>query len=262
MPRNKAETVIFLHIPKAAGTTLLQVIHNQYPPKDCFEFGSDAISSVDAFKAMSAKKKQQIKMLSGHMGFGLHQFMPQSTTYITILREPVARVVSYYYHVLDNPTHYLYELVTKENLDLEAFSNSQLTAEIDNGQTRLLAGPEFMWTIPYGQCTSDLLEMAKQNLKKHFSVVGTADQFDKTLILLKLILGWKNLSYTRANVNERHPEKKQIPSQASVNIQRDNQLDIQLYEFAQQLLTEEINQCGLRFTFEYAKFRATDKKRT
>lgn len=200
-------------------------------------------------------------MLSGHMGFGLHQFIPQSTTYITLLREPTARVVSYYYHVLANPSHYLYELVEKDNLDLEAFSDSQLTAEIDNGQTRLIAGPEFMWSIPYGECTLDLLELAKQNLRKHFAVVGTADQFDKTLILLKLVFGWKNLFYTRANVNTYRPDKRQISSQAKANIARDNQLDIQLYDFAQQLVAEQISQYGLRFKFEYVKFRAMVKKR-
>lgn len=235
MAKQKAETVIFLHIPKSAGTTLLQIVHNHYSAKDCYEFGSDAISSVASFKAMPSKKKQQIKILSGHMGFGLHQFMPQTTTYITILREPVERVISYYYHVLGNPTHYLYERVEKDNLDLETFSDSCLTAEIDNGQTRLLAGPEFMWTVPYGECTPDLLEMAKQNLKNHFSVIGIANQFDETLILLKLVFGWENLSYTRVNVNERRPEKKLISAQAKANIERDNQLDIRLYQFAQQL---------------------------
>jgi hypothetical protein len=156
----------------------------------------------------------------------------------------------------------LYEQVEKDNLDLETFSDRRLTAEIDNGQTRLLAGPEFMWTVPYGACTPDLLEMAKQNLKNYFSVIGIANQFNETLILLKLVFGWKNLFYTRANVNERRPEKKFISAQARANIERDNQLDIRLYEFAQQLLKEQISQYGLRFNFEYARFRAAAKKHT
>lgn len=109
MPREEAGTIIFLHIPKAAGTTLLQIIHNPYPAKDCYEFGSDANLSMAYFKKMPAEQKQYIKMLSGHMSFGLPQFMPQPTTHITILREPVERIISYYYHVLDNPAHYLYD---------------------------------------------------------------------------------------------------------------------------------------------------------
>jgi hypothetical protein len=257
--QNKQKAVIFLHIPKAAGTTLHQIIDRQYPQRAIFSFNADAITSVEQFKNLPEAQKSQIQVVKGHMGFGLHQYMSQPATYITILREPIERVISYYYHVLDNPAHYLHEEVTKDHVGLEAFTSDQLTAEIDNGQTRLLAGPEFMWTIPYGKCTPDLLEIAKQNLINHFLVVGVADQFDKTLILLKIALGWKNLSYKRSNVNVRRPEKQSISSQARANIEKDNPFDIQLYKFAQQLLKEQIRRNRFRFTVEYARFRAAAK---
>lgn len=115
--------------------------------------------------------------------------------------------------------------------------------------------------IPYGQCTPELLEMAKRNLENHFSVVGTADQFNKTPILFELVLGWKNLFCTRANVNAHRPETQRISSQTRANIEKDNQFDIQLYEFAQRLLKEQIRQNRFRFTFEYVRFRSSAKKR-
>ncbi len=190
------------------------------------------------------------------MGFGLHKDVPYQASYITILRDPIERVISYYHHVIRNPTHYLYEVV-KDKLDLAAFADSQLTAEIDNGQTRLLAGPDFMWTIPYGECTQTMLEKAKQNLRENFSVVGIADQFDQTLILLKLKFGWDDLFYTRANVTEGRPKKKNIPVSAKTIIKQDNHLDIQLYQYGQELLNEQIRQYGYHFKYEYLRFRLT-----
>lgn len=260
MTTKQADSVIFLHIPKAAGTTLQQIINRHYPKSERYAFDADAEASIAAFKALPEETKRQYRLISGHMGFGLHQYMSQPTTYITILRDPVERVISYYHHILRNPPHYLYDWARKNNVDFEKFSESQITTEIDNGQTRLLAGENYMWTVPYGECTLDMLTQAKRNLQNHFSVVGIANQFDKTLILLKLTFGWDDLFYVRANVTKGRPEKKSISPTAQANIERDNQFDIQLYQFAQQLLNEQISRQGLQFTYEYDKFRFHDRK--
>ena len=44
-------------------------------------------------------------MATGHVFYGVHEHIPQPTEYITVLREPIARVVSMYNHVLRRPEH-------------------------------------------------------------------------------------------------------------------------------------------------------------
>ena len=78
----------------------------------------------------------------GHMGFGLHDYLPQGASYITMLRDPIDRIVSHYYYVLQNQGHYLHKEVAGKGLSLEQFADSALSTELDNGQTRVLAGLE------------------------------------------------------------------------------------------------------------------------
>ena len=47
-------------------------------------------------------------MFKGHMLFGLHAILPQPATYITVVREPVDRVISSFYFMRNYKLHPLY----------------------------------------------------------------------------------------------------------------------------------------------------------
>src|SRR5678815_616084 len=90
-------TVIFLHIPKTAGSTLDKIIDHQYKRTSIF---TRAYISMDEFKILPEAHREKIRVLRGHMHFGVHEYLPQSSIYITILRNPIDRVISHYYMVL------------------------------------------------------------------------------------------------------------------------------------------------------------------
>jgi hypothetical protein len=50
---HNSQPVIFLHIPKTAGTTLHDIIERQYAPDVIYTFGSDAHDSVEKFLKLS-----------------------------------------------------------------------------------------------------------------------------------------------------------------------------------------------------------------
>lgn len=68
----QSQTVIFLHIPKAAGTTLHRILERHYPPSAIFSIGADAHASIREFKALSEAERAAIRLFRGHMPYGLH----------------------------------------------------------------------------------------------------------------------------------------------------------------------------------------------
>jgi len=187
MEEEKPRTLLFLHIPKAAGTTLQSILIKQYKPKYVRSmYGNKNVRGMNVaekIKDEPEEQRMQIRVLIGHMNFGLHKYLSQPSTYITFLREPLRRIISHYNFVLENPRHYLHEKVRSENMSLKEYVESGISDELNNGQTRLISGVGN--TIPFGECTSELLQIAKDNISEHFSVAGLSERFDEAVILMR-----------------------------------------------------------------------------
>ena len=107
---------------------------------------------------------------------------------------------------------------------------------VDNDQTRLLAGK---YGAPNSETCSydELLSIAKENLAKYFAVVGITEEFDRSLILMKRILGWRNPFYMRRNVTRARPRKREISQETLRAIEANNKLDLELYRYAKKLFS-------------------------
>lgn len=241
------QSVLFLHIPKAAGTTLHRIIDRQYDPERIHTLdGQDTHGAIEAFKKLPPAVREQIACLKGHMPFGLHAYLPQPCTYITLLRDPVERIASHYYYVLRRPNHYLHDQVASRGLSLRDYALSALSDELINGQTRLVAGID-------GD-DDTMLAAARRNLETWFAVVGVVERFDESLLLMKRRLGWRQPYYERANVTEGRPTTHHIPSDAVQAIREVNRLDMQLYDHAVRLLDEAIRAEGRGFRRDMRQF--------
>jgi hypothetical protein len=182
-------------------------------------------------------------MLKGHMGFGLHRHLPNPAVYFTLLRDPIDRVVSHYYHVLRDSNHYLHPCTEDGRLGLADFLKTKVPLMFDNGQTRLVSG---VWDkVPFGACDQDVLRIAMKNLDEHFALAGLTERFDETLCLLQSILGWSDdISYVRENVAQNRPRKDDLSSETLAAVFETNRLDMALYDYATQLFQEEAERYG------------------
>src|SRR5437667_7925610 len=133
------EALIFLHIPKTAGTTLNRIIEWQYSPLSIFTIDPYGIrATTERFKTFSEQRRRRLRVVRGHLFYGIHESLPQGATYITMLRDPVARLLSTYYFVLRRPLNPLHRKLKKEGLRIE--DCLQLFPERSNTQCRLIAG--------------------------------------------------------------------------------------------------------------------------
>ena len=219
----------------------------------------DPIKHIENLKALPAAERDQLQLIKGHFPYGIHEHLSQPFDYITMLRDPVERMVSHYYFVLRTPHHYLYETVTSKKIGLNEYVLGGLSEELDNGQVRLISG--IGRRIPYGQCSRKWLEVAKENLERRFSFVGLAERFDETILLIARKFGWKDPYYIRQNVTENRPAVKDVPMHVIDAIKKVSALDLELYSFAQSIFRKTLRRrSGPFFRFQVTRFKARNSR--
>lgn len=256
---NQEPTLIFLHILKTAGTTLNVILENHFPPERTFATFPNRRhpdGSLAGFRALSDAEKANIDLLTGHMGFGLHRELPRPAVYITILRDPVERVVSRYYHEKRDPPSHAHDMIQKGMGLAEYAQYYAEEANMDNLQTRMIAGN---WELRgYGPCTAAMLETAKQNLRDHFVVVGLTERFDETYLLLTRHFGWPIRAYMRHNVAGNRPSLREISREDRLVLESFNRFDRELFNYANELFHEQLRQQGVTFPLLVWKFQTNN----
>jgi hypothetical protein len=226
------EALIFLHIPKTAGTTLNRIIDWQYNPLSIFTVDPHRIrATVARFKTFPEQRRRRFRVVRGHLVFGIHEFLPQSATYITMLREPVSRLLSSYHFILRRPLHPLHRKLKTGRLSVEDLI--RLTPQRQNLQCRFISG-----IGAGGICDERALEIAKENLARSFRVVGLCERFQESLLLMMVSFGWEVPFYENRKVAKIHPS---IEPGVIDAIREHNRLDIELYEFAKELFEENLH---------------------
>jgi hypothetical protein len=227
-------TAIFLHIGKTAGWTLRQILYRNVPPRLVMRVRPPADrprgflndEPLKMFAALPEAERARPRLLVSHMVFGIHASVPRPSAYFTVLRDPVARTISQYRHVLRTERHRLHAAAASGELTLERYVQSGIALEVDNGQARALAGDV---STPFGECTDAVLEAAIANIDAHVVVAGLMERFDETLLLLEDEFAWHNLYYVRTNTA---PSGQRLDVSAADRrmIEERNHLDCALYQ--------------------------------
>lgn len=250
-------TLIFLHIPKTAGTTLSRVIERQYPRRHTFTImptpGPYSGAAAD-LERLPPTQRAALRLLQGHMPFGLHRSLPGPYTYVTFMRDPLKRVLSHYAHARRDPRHNLYPYMSRMTLKEALKQRIYVAQAFDNFQTRLISGA---WhTVPFGELDESVLQTAKENLQRTFSIVGLVERFDESLLLLQQQFGWRAVYYTRHNTATHRRRAAHTADQETLElVNRYNRLDRQLYRFAADLYARQIKDAGPHFPRRLRRFQ-------
>jgi hypothetical protein len=261
--------LLYLHIPKTAGQSFTNVAFDQYndstgscdeenmfcsgvyyfPGEPGFMRPARADQPycvVQPYGIVRALRRSDLRAVVGHFSFGLHTLVDRPTTYTTIVRHPVDRVVSLYHHVKRWPQYGQNEpwlervglRPLEADTPLDDFIRNYPLRELDNDQTRRVAGKD----PEYGACTRALLDTAKSNMERFFSLIGVTERFEETLRVAADVLGWSiETADDKRNVNEQRAPTSSIPREAIEAILERNALDLELYSFANEWLDNRLH---------------------
>jgi len=230
------DLVVFVHIPKAAGTSLNAILWQVYGRR-----------YINYHRKLSPKsvtdrimdEADDILALGGHMPHGFHRsfrkfhgggkstsvFGHRNRRYITVLRNPIDRMKSYYRFVTTFPAHHLYAETRHMRPD-EFFRHMQVTKnpECSELQCRLVG-------------RSRHYETARDYLASNYHAVGVVDRVDDFIHELQKTLNWPRVfEMKRRNVSPATVEDDEFGPDVIDWITKHNEADLKLYEFAKREL--------------------------
>ncbi|CAG7855864.1 hypothetical protein MCAMS1_00149 [biofilm metagenome] len=240
----KLKPVIFVHLQKTAGTSIIKEVRQYYGNNNVISHG-DFFLDHDGQRITNDKYAQPeyiqnrfggIPFLSGHFGYEFAKPFMDSRFSFTFLRNPVERVLSAYYFYKtrnsDQFRHYslAHQLPLDEFLAL-GFTDPDIKLHVLNYQVSQLAvgwggGVHFA-------CNGDeLLAMAIKHLGE-FSYVGFTETFEKDQEQILKYMGIaKPAVNIKSNANPGRPTFDSLPPSSKNLLLELTVLDRQLYEWA------------------------------
>jgi hypothetical protein len=232
--------VIFTHMPKACGTTLIKLLHRWYAREEICEVGT----KLRAEHIAELRARPNVSLVMGHAAFGLYEAFGTPARYITVLREPVARAISHFHYAGRTPGHPLYERIRNGEMNLLAVARYVASLQTRYVSGRFKAGPD-----------ERTLELAKENIVRHFAVASLAERFDESVVLLHRIFTRKLRPFASENVGPRHSPTDALGPGELRELRAHHELDYRLYDFARARLDEQIARQDDTFARQVAGLR-------
>jgi hypothetical protein len=223
--------LIFLHIPKTAGLSLRDILLKHIPGPS-FRI-IHPIDDTARLAALPEPERAALELVEGHLYYGVHELLPSPSRYLTMLRDPVERVLSYYSFVREFKDHHLNAAVNRPGFTLADCFRSRLTIELDNFMVRCLAGSRHIH-VPFGGVTSAMLDEAAANLDR-IDLLGLTEHFDKSLARFCAALNWPTPPAPRLNTTSARLRRVDLYDEESALIAEHNRFDAALYRRAREL---------------------------
>jgi hypothetical protein len=225
--------LVFMHIPKTGGTTLNNILMKNYRYR-MDSYGGDFFPRyfpdefVSLVRTPEADDSRRPVFFTGHIDVSndLFRYMPERYVVITMLRDPVDRIISHYrFH--------------------STLSDSPLGIEIAGGLNILDYFDRFREAIPLQyeslvprndkapQSNSKQVDEALRNLESNISLFGLQEEFDAFVISLARLLGLPHINYSA--LNQTPPTPVKVTSKQAAKLRELLALDIAFYEAAAKL---------------------------
>jgi hypothetical protein len=231
--RSRGPTLLFMHIPKTAGTTFRKTMVRNYKRSEVAYLYPDPPGfPVRDLRDLPLAQRAQFRLVAGHFQYGIHNDIPNDYWYFTIVRNPVARVWSHYQFLIEAKDPVV--VLNGKVKSLEEVLEGRLTANLDNLMVRCFAGVNER-KVPPGCVGGELYERAKRNLENAFVHVGQQEHLAEAYSYLEERLGWQ-CGFDLETINRgSYASGEQMDEAKTELIRQFNTWDVKLYEDALKL---------------------------
>jgi hypothetical protein len=226
--RVQQPTLLFMHIPKTAGTALRETILNNYKQSEIAYIYPDPPGfPVHNLRDLPLCQRAQFRLVVGHFQYGIHEEIPNDYSYFTIVRNPVRRVWSHYQYLVEfkDPL----AVRNGEIKSLEEMFDSRVTTNLDNLMVRCFAGVDEK-DFPPGSINAEVYDLAARHAQDAFLYIGDQERIGDAYLFLQQKFGW-HWSIPPEMVNSgSYTSTEQTGDLDAALIRRFNMWDCKLYE--------------------------------
>jgi cell division protein FtsB len=232
---------VFNHFPKAGGTSFVAVCRHNIPRS---QISSELMEQN--IRLVRPERFEHYRFIFGHFGILSQMGFSRARYSITLVRNPISTILSTYNfwrtRPEDDPVTSQAKLLSFPDF-VRRFAKSPTI--INNTYTHHFAamGRDYPGEPDNPEL---LLAVAKHNLAA-FNFVGICEQFGETIRLLCADIGWQHPeSIPHENRSVRAQSKENIDRETLNILHENNQLDLKLYEFAEEMFAERLRRAGGR----------------
>lgn len=231
-----SERFFFCHMQKTAGTALRMQLMNHFGERAVYP--TKHVDGVDRVKLVLstgfllerlAARGSEIHVITGHFPLCTTELIGGPLTTITLLREPVERTLSYLRHHRENePADRGKSLaaIYEDPFRFHGFVHNHMTKMLSLRSEEMTQG--MLTRVNFDR---DRLERAKEALAG-VDAVGLQERYADFCEELSSRFGWR--LGAPENVNSSAPAE--APDGLRERIADDNAIDVELYEFARELV--------------------------
>jgi hypothetical protein len=228
-----AQLLYYLHIPKSAGTSVRRLFASVFEDR-----------LVEVYGNLDAIRCAPDSVLFGHFCFSLHKRLGDpAPRYMTVLRDPVDRVISWYRHQTRASDSRFYREIHERGLTLGEIIDRGLAHEVNNHSVRMICTDSpLKWQHARDAFSSKLtgkkfyqfdagrhLKLAFERIRRSFCFVGVVERFDLLLNFVAELAGKTGeFAVPKENIAPNHDLK--VDTQTLDLIKRANRLDYELFE--------------------------------
>jgi hypothetical protein len=232
----------FVHIPRSAGTSLLAFLLGH---PDCT---SRIFTIYRPFASQDARRERANvhpdTLFFGHFGVGFHTLWNDSKPrYVTVLRDPVERVVSFYRYCAGSPHHPLHQLIARDGMTLNDFVTARVSGEMNDLAVRFITASYHPLPILFDQTCNRLARLRGRGVRRcpgrrlgiargilnRFDHVGSMRKIDETASFLLTSLGCRDFPHAVGRENTSDEGTAQLDASTRRLIETENELDLELY---------------------------------
>lgn len=235
-------TLIFMHIPKAGGMSMRQVMARQVIGQPAYLFNTLNTYSIDRFVEKPQAERDALRYVGGHIQFGVHRFINNPSVYVTMFRDPREHLISFYYFFRKTPSAWAYDLIKdksfEEFLQMRRMQTIQLNYTVGFDEEPHPEHGGIGAKRNYSLPVEERIALAEQNIRQHYGAIGLTDRFDESMVIMRQRMGWKNVHYLYKHYNKGRPRGEET-GDIKAMVEHYAQPDIQFYERMKAIYAEQ-----------------------